>query len=317
MTSTVSSATDPKALARKWLAKLSDLNPAAGHGQCKGKAPHKPLLLLCLLDLVEAGEVRSRNLTRTPSLVLRFMSYGSLVADRWPTRLDIRLPFFHLSRQDFWGPMTADRAPATSPESTTVCEIHPEFFQLLSDPTFRTDARMLLLSRYFQPAEREGLLESMGIPVEARPAAKLRMQQVESEALAAAKRKGRSARFAIQVVSRYKFTCALTGLSCITADGATIVDAAHIEQWSTSQNDDLTNGLALCKSAHWMFDEGLWSVADNGTVLVAADRFKESGPGDLRLAAYVGRSLQFPAAASLRPSAESLRRHRRHHGFGL
>ena len=265
--------------------------------------------------VVQAGELTSRKLTRTPSLVLRFLSYGSLVADRWPTRLDIRLPLFHLSRQHFWEPMTADGAPATSPESTTVCEIRPEFFQFLSDPTFLADARMLLLSRYFKPGEREGLLESMGIPAEDRPAANLRMQRVEREALAAAKRKGRSARFAIQVVSRYKFTCALTGFSCITADGAVVVDAAHIEQWSTSQNDELTNGLALCKNAHWMFDEGLWSVAENGTVLVAPGRFKETGPGDLRLATYADRALQFAAGVSLRPSTESLRRHRHHHGF--
>lgn len=30
----------------KWLAKLTRLHPASGSGQCHGKAPHKPLLLL-------------------------------------------------------------------------------------------------------------------------------------------------------------------------------------------------------------------------------------------------------------------------------
>jgi hypothetical protein len=58
---------------------------------------------------------------------------------------------------------------------------------------------------------------------------------------------------AVQVVARYRFICALTGLCCLTAEGSTIVDAAHIEPWATSQNDDLTNGLALRKNAHWMF----------------------------------------------------------------
>ena len=79
-----------------------------------------------------------------------------------------------------------------------------------------------------------------------------------------ARKKGRSARFAVQVVSRYKFTCALTGLCCLTTDGAAIVDAAHIEPFAESQNDDIENGLALCKNAHCMFDEGLWSVRKDG-----------------------------------------------------
>ena len=42
--------------------------------KCRGKAPHKPLLLLCLLDLAEAGELAGRTFTRTAGLVLRFKS---------------------------------------------------------------------------------------------------------------------------------------------------------------------------------------------------------------------------------------------------
>ena len=75
-------------LAKKWLGKLTKLNAATGSGKCRGKAPHKPLLLLCLLDMAEAGELAGRTFTRTAGLVLRFKSYGALVSERWPTRLD-------------------------------------------------------------------------------------------------------------------------------------------------------------------------------------------------------------------------------------
>jgi len=77
-------------LAKKWLGKLTKLNAATGSGKCRGKAPHKPLLLLCLLDMAEAGELAGRTFTRTAGLVLRFKSYGALVSERWPTRLDTR-----------------------------------------------------------------------------------------------------------------------------------------------------------------------------------------------------------------------------------
>ena len=95
--------------AREWLARLTRLNPATGRGECRGKAPHKPLLLLCLLDMAESGELPARAFTRTAALALRFRSYGALVVDRWPNRLDLRLPFFHLSTQGFWEPLTASK----------------------------------------------------------------------------------------------------------------------------------------------------------------------------------------------------------------
>lgn len=328
-------------LAKKWLVKLTKLNPAAGRGQCQGKAPHKPLLLLCLLDMAEAGELTGRNFTRTAGLVLRFKSYGALVSERWPTRLDLRMPFFHLSTQGFWRSFTLEMATAQSPESCFVCELDEEFFDLLGDADFRLKARLLLVSRYFEPRERVALLESMAIydyrlPIsdlkgkaargDARPTvgeklkaeilkAEMEGQRLNEEAEEAARKKGRSARFAVQVVSRYKFTCALTGLCCLTTDGAAIVDAAHIEPFAENQNDDIENGLALCKNAHWMFDEGLWSVRGDGRVMLAQERFTENGPEGLRLHPYAGQLLQFAAGVALRPKADYFARHRAFHGM--
>ena len=139
--------------------------------------------------------------------------------------------------------------------------------------------------------------------------------KLNEEAEDAARKKGRSARFAVQVVSRYKFTCALTGLCCLTTDGAAIVDAAHIEPFAENQNDDIENGLALCKNAHWMFDEGLWSVRGDGRVLLSPQRFTENGPEGLRLQPYAGRLLQFAAGVTLRPRTDYFTRHRAVHGL--
>jgi putative restriction endonuclease len=88
------------------------------------------------------------------------------------------------------------------------------------------------------------------------------------------------------------------------------VDAAHIEPWSETQNDELANGLALSKSAHWMFDAGLWTVDDDLRVMVNAARFVEAGPDALQLRAAAGRPLHFDPQARLRPSLECLRRRR-------
>jgi putative restriction endonuclease len=300
---------------KNWLGKLTKLNPATGTGKCRGKAPHKPLLLLCLIDMAEAGELAGRTFTRTAGLVLRFKSYGALTSERWPTRLDLRMPFFYLKTQGFWQAFTLEMTPALSPESCFLCELNEELFDLLGNVDFRLKARLLLVSRYFEPRERVALLESLGLCADRIEKSGTNIAALNDEAEDAARKKGRSARFAVQVVSQYKFTCALTGLCCMTTEGAVIVDAAHIERFAESQNDDIENGLALCKNAHWMFDEGLWSVRFDGRVVLAPQRFEENGPEGLRLLPYAERLLQFANGVSLRPKGEYFTRHRIVHGF--
>jgi putative restriction endonuclease len=268
-----------------------------------------------LIDMAESGELQARSFTRTAGLVLRFKTYGALVSERWPTRLDLRMPFFYLRTQGFWQAFTLEMTPAQSPESSFVCELNEEFFDLLSDVDFRLKARLLLVSRYFEPRERVALLESFGLCADGVGKVEHRIAALNEQAEDAARKKGRSARFAVQVVSRYKFTCALTGLCCLTMDGAAIVDAAHIEPFAENQNDDIENGLALCKNAHWMFDEGLWSVGNDGRIILALQRFTENGPEGLRLQPYAGRLLQFAAGVTLRPKDDHFTRHSELHGI--
>ena len=149
--------------------------------------------------------MKGRAITRTANLVLRFKEYGSLVSQRWPTRLDLRMPFFYLRTQGFWQGVTLQMRPAESPESCFVCELNEEFFKLLGDADFRLKARLLLVSRYFEPPERVALLESLGLCADGLQKAERRMCELNEEGEEAARRKGRDARFAVQVVSRYKF----------------------------------------------------------------------------------------------------------------
>ena len=298
---------------KRWLGKLTRLNPATGHGACQGKAPHKPLLLLALIDLAETGDLTMRSFTRSPGLVLRFRTYGSVVADRRPTRLDFKMPFFHLSTQGFWQSFDAEMRPTRSPEFCVVCEMDSDFLALMADADFRLKARLVLVTKYFTLTEQIALFEGLGLQAGAPQG--IRADNVVREAVESAKSKGRNARFAVRVVTEYRFTCALTGYRCVTDDGAAVVDAAHIEQWARTQNDDLSNGLALSKTAHWLFDEGLWSADNDLRVIVNTRRFSENGPEPMRLASFVGRHLQFDPNAKLRPSVEYLRNHRAHHGW--
>ena len=81
-----------------------------------------------------------------------------------------------------------------------------------------------------------------------------------------------------------------------------IADAAHIHQFASSRNNDPRNGLALCKNAHWLFDNGLWTLTDDYRVIVAAGRLSEDSPDQKALAQYHGQKIRLPADPKYWPS---------------
>jgi len=126
-----------------------------------------------------------------------------------------------------------------------------------------------------------------------------------------AMKQGREARFRLSIVAAYNYTCALTGFRLTTITAGSIVDAAHIHQFSSSRNNDPRNGLALCKNAHWLFDNGLWTVGDDYTVIVAVGRFSEESPDQKGLRTYHGRKIRLPSDPSLWPNPIHLAWHRK------
>src|SRR4051794_40209350 len=65
------------------------------------------------------------------------------------------------------------------------------------------------------------------------------------------------------VLRAYDERCAVTGLKLINGSGRAEVAAAHIRPVEASGPDIVSNGIALSGTAHWMFDRGLISFADN------------------------------------------------------
>jgi len=82
-------------------------------------------------------------------------------------------------------------------------------------------------------------------------------------------KKVRGKAFRKNVLSAYDNTCAFSGLSFINGGGRAEVQAAHIVPVSEGGNDSVRNGIALCGTAHWMFDRGFLTLDDNSTVLVS------------------------------------------------
>ena len=71
------------------------------------------------------------------------------------------------------------------------------------------------------------------------------------------------------VLRAYDQRCAITGLKLINGGGRAEVAAAHIRPVEASGPDIVNNGIALSGTAHWMFDRGLISLADDLQILVS------------------------------------------------
>lgn len=287
----------------RWLSKLSRLRVDRARGN---PAPHKPLLLLALLTRLDEGEALPKILSLSPELAFRFLTLGAVVADRQTQRLDIRLPFHYLQSDGVWDAL--DRNGNRSPvfRHTSNVRLDPEFAAFLADERNRENAKLVLIKKYFQTAEQIALRELLNISEE-----RILSDPDGSPILIAeAAQRGREARFRLQVVAAYNYTCALTGYRLNTVTGASVVDAAHIHSFAVSRNNDLRNGLALSKTAHWLFDEGAWSLTDDCRVLVAKDFFVESGPDPLLLRGYEGRTVRAPSRPECCPDLDHIRWHR-------
>lgn len=117
----------------------------------------------------------------------------------------------------------------------------------------------------------------------------------------------RDVAFRRRVREAYNYRCAISGLMLRNGGGRPEVQAAHIRPVEHGGSDSVRNGLALSGTLHWMFDRGLISVADEGSVLVSRNKV----PGDVvdRLIHPAGRIL-WPTDPIHHPHPENLRWHR-------
>lgn len=271
----------------------------------KGMAPNKPLLVLAILDLVEAGLVGVDGLIhKDAQLNLRFRSYSPICAPRRGNAVDLNLPFRYLASDGIYTHIGQDERAA---------RLDPALIARFIDPRFRQDARRRIVATYFPAAEQVALYAALGIPVPSSD--ELAAVRQDQAAYKAQLNRGRDARFKVSVISGYHFTCALTGYRLIASKSTYVpLEAAHIHAHSRRGPDSPDNGLALTPTAHDLFDAGLWTIDDNLRIQVAKTDIAESilpGGSHFKLADLHDRPLSFATQANLRPDPAHLAWHRR------
>jgi putative restriction endonuclease len=288
------------------------------------RAPHKPLLLLAVLDLFEQGSLTANLIELTPELGELFSLYWYKL--RPPSQRGyLTYPFYHLQSDGFWqlqprpGQEAALAVYRPNAGLTALRELilgaklDDELYALLQLPKERGLLRYTLITTYFSEAAQEVLLAQTAV----NSAAFRYSEELLEEAHRTAVIKERDVvpvvrdqGFRRAIVKAYDHRCAICGVRILTPDGHTAVAAAHIIPWSVSHNDDPRNGLALCHLCHWTFDKGLVAFNDWFQVKTSPQLATTPNlPG--HLVAFAGRNLVGPDDDALWPFVDSIRWHRR------
>ncbi len=305
-----------------WLNRLAKLRVDRASNN---PAPHKPLLLLAILDQIEEGCITSNVVRLTPELAFRFLGYWEVVSSRGRSVGRAELPFFHLQSDGLLKHVAIPGLEAAlgSIRPTSVelinkvishAELPEEFFRLMQNADHRSAARKILVAgSWFFPEEKIKLLAMLGLSSSD--------FDLDGESMPTASRdedvkQVRDIKFRLQIVPLYHYSCALCDIKILLPSGITLVEAAHIHQFAQSKNDDITNGMALCRNHHWAFDQGLWSI-DTNFVVVARDKFAEQAPNQTGLMTYQSKQLDFSwLRPEHRPSQKNLDWHRQHKFIG-
>ncbi len=280
--------------------------------------------MLAVIDLFGQGSIRSNLIELTLDLGETFTLYWSRVMPP-DQRGNIALPFFHLKSDGFWHlvPQPSKEAilAATQKIASVThlrelvlgAKLDNELFSLLRNEESRNVLRAVLIETYFAPELQRGLLEQSTINAEAFAYSEELLEQVRQHRQASAsdelKPAARDQGFRRAVVAAYDHRCAMCGIRMLTADGHTVVDAAHIVPWSITHNDSPRNGMALCRLCHWSFDEGMLSVSSR-YVVIASPQIIVSRNIPQHVSTLEGLSIVNPIDLLFMPDLDALKWHR-------
>jgi putative restriction endonuclease len=227
-------------------------------------SPHKPCMLLAVLELAEAGALIENRILFAPPLLERYRTLFDAVRTEGD-HPNPYFPFFHLQGEGFWKllalpgreavltVMKTARSLADIEENVASARLDDELYTLLLEPVAREVLRDALIARWF-PNMRESVL---CVVDEERSAGQYEQRlrglmegkdlRLEPESYGA---KVRKSAFRRTVLEAYDFRCAASGWRIILPDGQVMAEAAHLIPFSVSGDDDPRNGIALAPSFH-------------------------------------------------------------------
>jgi putative restriction endonuclease len=300
------------------------------HVKGMGKAPHKPILLLSILQLISRGIITTNRIFITAELLLAFkQNWNQLV--HTDHKRNFFLPFFHLRSEPFWylvGKPGKELATTSSKsiksfkslkESIAYAEIDRELFFLLQEIPNQLWFEQLILENYFPATkylysrlEKNYEEESIENQILNEPKEiyqnyiqslreTLEEDEFEEELFV------RGGLFKKTIPRIYNHTCCITGMKIQSSHNLQMIDACHIYPFSLSGDDTVTNGIALSPTLHRAFDRGLITI--NSSFLVRVSPSIQEDESKFNLSQFEGQQIILPKKEKYFPSQESLSWH--------
>ncbi len=289
--------------------RLYDLNVGiVGVGGERHERPHKPLLLLAVLDLLDEGLATPGSIPWCQELRDRFTARFEVVR-KHDDQNTPENPFFYLGSEGFWQAEVTTEGSQAAPLARTplVGEIGKVFARLidgfdvlLAVPETRWRMREALVSRYFPTHAGVLLAPPASESADSEPSPGLLAEDEPDD--------GRSPAFRRKIVEIYDHQCAACGLRIRLPEAPDLnfVDAAHLIPFATSRNDHPTNGLALCKNHHWAMDRHLIAPGPDQLWHVAGVLREHRSSGEKELLELQNRRLLMPHEPAFHPHSEAL-----------
>jgi putative restriction endonuclease len=285
--------------------------------------PHKPVLLLSILDLLDRRVIRENAVPFSDDLVATFKRYFAVVK-RHDDKPTIENPFYFLAGDKFWQvtpqgakePLYREGYASGAPgvaqlrRQSAIGRFDPGLWALMADPLARHQLREALIARYF-PEDRDKLAALVMGTRLTRPAETFSPLEAE-KALREELPPGRDAAFRRTILEVYDYRCAACGIRVLLDHVVSLVEAAHLIPFGESRNDKPTNGMALCPNHHWAMDRHLIAPCPDtkrraGIWRVNGERLDDRIEGQRDLVALAGKAVIPPSEEKFYPGLESLR----------
>lgn len=292
-------------------------------------APHKPILLLSILQAVKAGQINDNKIFISPELIASFKAnWSQLVTSRHDCRL--ALPFFHLRSEGFWTLIARQGNDSQLLLASSISSINQldslveyalldeALFALMRSEEGNALLQAVLLQTWF-PGRQEDMtamvleyqshLMEVAHKILYEPAAaykkeiaQLLAQKNEEEIFF------RGSLFKKEIPRMYNYACCISGLRVASLPDLSMIDACHIRPFSESHDDTITNGLSLCPNLHRAFDRGLISISNEYRVLVSSAFTENETPYGIKQ--FEGKAIALPHNQAQWPLVENLEWHR-------
>ena len=308
---------------------LKQLNTDKSHNwpdEVTNQAPHKPFLLLSIIDGIEQGWISINKIELSQDLIDTFFVYwNGIMGEEKIT--SISLPFFYMKSESFWklkykpGKKEYSRSPSLGGLNDRVdyAELHPDLFTLIEDSNTREEIQSVIINHYFGSETAKRVSELSSFNYDANQYEKQLELLTEKEFVThhSGKGKTRAAKvnqqvrdnaFSNNVRKNYSYTCSVCKSKVVTPTEYSLVEGAHIIPWGKSYNDDPRNGISLCRNHHWLFDKLMLTIREDYSVEFSSWLNRNENDWE-ELKRVAGSTIVLPEISKYHPAKEALSYH--------